>query len=258
VDDDDKLEEVIKLNDLIKVTYTQDRPTVLGRALHEFLEVETRYNDWFSRMCEYGFSEGVDYYSFLSNGDGFGKAATRTDHQLTIEMAKEICMLQRTEKGKQARQYFIELEKKWNSPEAVMARALQMASRKINELQNRIQLDKPKTIFADAVTASQTSILIGDLAKIIRQNGYEIGQNRLFDYLRKQNYLIKSGASRNMPTQRSMEQGLFEIKETTISNPDGSIRITKTPKVTGKGQIYFINRFLNKEKAAQQATQNII
>ena len=133
------------MNDLIKVTYTQDRPTVLGRALHEFLEVETRYNDWFSRMCEYGFSECTDFYSFLSESVG-GRPAQ--DHQLTIEMAKEICMLQRTEKGKQARQYFIELEKKWNSPEAVMARALQMASRKINELQNRIQLDKPKTIFA--------------------------------------------------------------------------------------------------------------
>lgn len=113
-------------------------------------------------------------------------------------------------------------------------------------LEAQAKLDRPKTIFADAVTASHTSILIGDLAKLIRQNGYEIGQNRLFDYLRDNGYLIKSGSSRNIPTQRSMELGLFEIKETTINNPDGSIRVTKTTKVTGKGQIYFINHFLNK------------
>jgi anti-repressor protein len=195
-------------------------------------------------MCEYGFTEGVDFRSFLNESTG-GRPAQ--DHQLTIDMAKEISMLQRTEKGKLARLYFIDLEKKWNSPEAVMARALQMANRKILDLQNRIELDKPKTIFADAVTASKSSILIGDLAKILRQNGYDIGQNRLFMYLRQNGYLIKSGASRNMPTQRSMDMSLFEIKETTLSNPDGSIRITKTPKVTGKGQVYFINHFLRME-----------
>ena len=128
-----------------------------------------------------------------------------------------------------------------------MARALQMADRKILELKNRIEKDKPKALFADAVMTSHTSILIGDLAKILRQNGYDIGQNRLFMYLRQNGYLIKSGASRNMPTQRSMDMSLFEIKETTLSNPDGSIRITKTPKVTGKGQVYFINHFLRME-----------
>ncbi|NLB52055.1 MAG: oxidoreductase [Syntrophomonadaceae bacterium] len=232
------------MNELIKVTYNNDRPTVLGRDLHSFLVVDTEYRHWFPRMCEYGFTEGVDFRSFLNESTG-GRPAQ--DHQLTIDMAKEISMLQRTEKGKLARLYFIDLEKKWNSPEAVMARALQMANRKILDLQNRIELDKPKTIFADAVTASKSSILIGDLAKILRQNGYDIGQNRLFMYLRQNGYLIKSGASRNMPTQRSMDMSLFEIKETTLSNPDGSIRITKTPKVTGKGQVYFINHFLRME-----------
>ena len=232
------------MNELIKVTYNNDRPTVLGRDLHSFLVVDTEYRHWFPRMCEYGFTEGVDFRSFLNESTG-GRPAQ--DRQLTIDMAKEISMLQRTEKGKLARLYFIDLEKKWNSPEAVMARALQMANRKILDLQNRIELDKPKTIFADAVTASKSSILIGDLAKILRQNGYDIGQNRLFMYLRQNGYLIKSGASRNMPTQSSMDMSLFEIKETTLSNPDGSIRITKTPKVTGKGQVYFINHFLRME-----------
>jgi len=103
---------------------------------------------------------------------------------------------------------------------------------------------KPKALFADAVSSSKTSILVGELAKLLRQNGVNIGQNRMFVFLRDNGYLIKSGTSRNMPTQRSMEQGLFEIKENNIINPDGSIRITKTPKITGKGQMYFINRFL--------------
>jgi anti-repressor protein len=120
-------------------------------------------------------------------------------------------------------------------------------------LETKIEQDKPKIIFADAVTASHTSILIGDLAKLLRQNGYNIGQNRLFEYLRKKGYLIKSGASRNIPTQKAMEMGLFEIKETTINNPDGSIRITKTPKITGKGQVYFINHFLKPRKQGELA-----
>lgn len=140
------------------------------------------------------------------------------------------------------------------SDDELMARALQVAQRKIEERDKvieqqsrKIELDKPKTIFADAVKASETSILIGDLAKIISQNGVSIGQNRLFEWLRENGYLIKYGNSRNMPTQRSMEMGLFEIKESTHQNPDGSVRITRTPKVTGKGQIYFINKFLGKK-----------
>ena len=107
---------------------------------------------------------------------------------------------------------------------------------------------KPKVLFAQAVETAQTSILIGDLAKILKQNGISIGQKRLFDWLRNNGYLIKTGSSFNMPTQRAMELNLFEVKESTINNPDGSIRITKTPKVTGKGQEYFINKFLGKKE----------
>lgn len=110
------------------------------------------------------------------------------------------------------------------------------------ELENKEM--KPKAIFADAVSSSKTSILVGELAKLLKQNGVDIGQNRLFEYLRNNGYLIKSGASKNMPTQRSMDLGLFEIKENNIINPDGSVRITRTPKVTGKAQVYFINKFL--------------
>ena len=115
------------------------------------------------------------------------------------------------------------------------------------ELEEKADKDKPKVLFADAVSASHTSILIGDLAKLLKQNGYDTGQNRLFEELRKRGYLIKAGTSRNMPTQTAMERGLFEVKESTVVNPDGSVRVTKTTKVTGKGQQYFINLFLAKE-----------
>lgn len=240
------------MNELIKINYeNSERPTVLGRELHEALGVETRYNDWFQRMCNYGFTEGKDYYSFLSiRSDGLA-GKQRTDHQLTISMAKELCMIQRTEKGKQCRQYFISVEEEWNKPEAVMARALQMANRTLDNIKadnERLALqlkeNEPLVLFAKAVETSHTSILIGDLAKLIKQNGVEIGQKRLFAWLRNNGYLIKSGNSVNMPTQKAMELGLFEVKERTINNPDGSVRITKTTKVTGKGQTYFINKFL--------------
>lgn len=133
-----------------------------------------------------------------------------------------------------------------NNPEmAIKAFTALKEEREKNKL---LQADndrmKPKEIFADAVATSHTSILVGELAKMIKQNGVDMGQNRLFEWLRQRGYLIKGGSDRNMPTQKSMELGLFEIKESVVSNPDGSIRTTKTPKVTGKGQQYFINKFL--------------
>nr|DAH78379.1 MAG TPA: repressor domain protein [Caudoviricetes sp.] len=137
----------------------------------------------------------------------------------------------------------------------LMAKALMVAQNKIAERdkiierkQAKIEQMKPKEIFADAVAASHTSILVGDLAKLICQNGYQIGQKRLFDWLRANGYLIKSGGSYNMSMQRYVEQGLFEIKESNLVNPDGSVRITKTTKVTGKGQVYFVNKFLKGAK----------
>lgn len=133
----------------------------------------------------------------------------------------------------------------------LLAKALMVANNKIAERDRiiehqkaKIEYDRPKTIFADAVATSNTSILVGDLAKIICQNGVQIGQKRLFAWLRDNGYLMKSGSSYNMPIQRYVQQGLFEVKERSIQNPDGSVRITITPKVTGKGQLYFVNKFL--------------
>lgn len=231
------------MNEIIKINYDNDRPTVLARDLHDFLEVKTAFKDWFPRMCEYGFSEGTDFCSFLSESSG-GRPAQ--DAQLTIEMAKEICMLQRNERGKQARQYFIQLEKDWNSPEKVMARALQIADKKIKRLETQIEEDRPRVLFAGAVETSKSSILIGELAKILKQNGINIGQNRLFEWMRQNGYLIRrNGSDYNMPTQRAMEMELFEIKETSIVHADGHTSISKTPKVTGKGQVYFVDLFLS-------------
>lgn len=231
------------MEELIKVDTNENlEPVVSGRELHKMLEVATAYKDWFPRMCEYGFVEGQDFSSFLSESTG-GRPAV--DHLIKMDMAKEICMLQRTERGKLARQYFIQIEKDYNSPEKIMARALRIAEQELSTLKIQAEEMKPKALFADAVSASHTSILVGDLAKLLRQNGIDIGANRLFEKLREKGFLMKSGSSKNMPTQRSMEQGLFEIKEGSYINSDGVNVVTKTTKVTGKGQVYFVNLFLN-------------
>ena len=223
---------------------------ISGRQLHMFLEVQTRYNDWFARMCEYGFTEGVDFYSNLSKtNEAMGRPSV--DHLMTLSMAKELAMLQRTDKGKQARLYFIRIEEEWNTPERVMARALRFSERILSDTkalltdaQKQIERDRPKVLFADSVSASHTTILIGELAKIIKQNGVDMGQNRLFQRMRENGYLVsREGTDYNMPTQRAMNMGLFVIKETTINHADGHTSISKTPKVTGKGQVYFVNKF---------------
>jgi anti-repressor protein len=234
--------------ELLRINYESEQPTVSARELHEGLEISERFQSWFNRQLQYGFEENTDYVGCKE----FNTLARQElqDYKISIDMAKQICMIQRTEKGKQYRQYFIDLEKAWNTPEQVMARALKIANNEIDKLKadNKVLIAdtermKPKEIFADAVESSRTSILIGDMAKLICQNGHEIGQNRLFEWMRQNDYLIKSGGSKNMPTQKAMEQKLFEVKERTVVNPDGSVRITRTTLVTGKGQIHFINKF---------------
>lgn len=238
------------MNELIKVD--SDTQMVSARELYGVLEIASRFSRWFDTNKDL-FVEGEDYYKCTSSTVvNNGAVRELEDYQISVLMAKHLAMMSRTEKGKKVRDYLIALEKAWNTPEQVMARALRIADRTIDELKHSNQHlaavneeMKPKAIFADAVAASHTSILIGDLAKLISQNGVSIGQKRLFKWLRDNGYLIKrEGSDRNMPTQRSMEMKLFEVKESTISNPDGSVRITRTPKVTGKGQQYFVNKFL--------------
>ncbi len=241
------------MNNLLKVEVNENQePVISGRMLYEFLEVGSNYTTWFNRMIEYGFIENIDYVTCFPNLESENHGGqNKIDHALKLDMAKELSMIQRNEKGKQARQYFIGIERKWNSPEKVMARALVLANKKI-ESQNsvierqtkQIEADKPKAIFADAVAASKQSVLIGELAKILKQNGFNTGEKRLFEWLRINKYLIsRKGSDYNMPTQKSMDLGLFEIKETAVTHSDGHVTVNKTTKVTGKGQIYFINKF---------------
>ena len=238
------------MNEIINVTLNDNHePVVSARQLHEALDVKTQYTKWFERMADYGFIENQDYMTISQKRlTAQRNETTFTDHVIKLDMAKEIAMIQRTERGKQVRQYFIQVEKDFNSPEKIMARALLMADQKVHKLEAQIEADRPKVLFAEAVSASHTSILVGELAKLLKQNGVDMGANRLFNWLRAHGYLIKrNGRDWNMPTQKSVEMGLIRVKETSITHADGHITVSKTPLVTGKGRQYFINKFLDQE-----------
>ena len=224
-------------NELIKINHESDRPTVLGRDLHEMLEVKTDYKDWFPRMCEYGFIDGIDFSSFLSESTG---GRPKQNHQITIEMAKEISMLQRTDKGKQARQYFINLEKAWNTPELVMARALKLADVKIKSLETQIEEQKPLILFAETVTKSCDNILMRDMAKLCCDQSINIGEKRLYKILRKEEILM----SDNTPYQAYIDRQYFVVKESTFTTPYGE-KLNKTTLVTPKGQIWIVGKLNN-------------
>lgn len=222
---------------------------VSARELHKALKVKTRFSLWVTQNFKF-LKENYDFTSVVTTTVvNNGAVRHLDDYALTTEAAKHIAMMSGTKKGFEVRDYFIKIEKAWNSPEMIMQRALKIANNTIYQLEAKIERDKPKIVFADAVATTKISILVGELAKIIKQNGVNIGQRRLFEWLRQNGYLIKrKGVDYNMPTQYSMERELFEIKETTISHSDGHTSISKTPKVTGKGQQYFVNKFLNQEE----------
>ncbi|CAH0415933.1 phage antirepressor KilAC domain-containing protein [Periweissella fabaria] len=236
------------MNEIIKINQNEQGDVqVSARQLYDALGVSknTRFSRWFE-MNSKQLIESEDFTSVLtSTVVNNGAAKPIQDYALTIDAAKQIAMMSGTEKGKEVRMYFIQVEKAWNSPDQIMARALQISKLKLENKDKLIAELKPKAVFADAVSASHTSILVGELAKILKQNGIEMGQNKLFSWLRENGFLIKrKGTDYNMPTQRSMEQQLFEIKETSIAHSDGHTSINKTPKVTGKGQQFFVNKFL--------------
>ena len=237
-------------NQLIKVTVKNDQQLVSARDLYKGLGIKRRFSAWWEQNSS-EFELGVDYEGVLKstpyNPLYSDKVQEVQDYALTIDMAKQLCLLSRTEKGKQYRKYLIEIERKWNDPQEIVKRGYAILQNENTRLKLENAQMKPKALFADAVATSKSNILIGQLAKILRQNGYDIGQNRLFKWLREHHYLCSKGAKYNQPTQRAMDLGLFRIKERTINNPDGSTRITVTTLVTGKGQQYFINRFLNSE-----------
>lgn len=206
------------MNELIKINYDSDRPTVSGRDLHEALEVKTAYKDWFPRMCEYGFSEGIDFNPLnfeqvRMEGD---RSVTRTmvDHQLTIPMAKELCMLQRSEKGKQFRRYFIQVEEAWNTPEAVMARALRLAERELkqikainSELTVENAIMAPKADYFDQMVDRNLLTNFRETAKELH-----IKQKAFVGFLLDHKYIYRDKRGKLMPYE-DKNDGLFEVKE---------------------------------------------
>ncbi len=241
------------MNELIKVTVKNDQQLVSARDLHKGLELSNRFSKWVSQNFK-EFEEGEDFTSVPGGTvvqSGNGTVRKYDDYALTLDMAKQLCMMSHTDLGRKYRKYFIELERKWNDPQEVVKRGYAILQNENTQLKLENEQMKPKALFADAVSVSNTTILIGELAKILKQNGVNIGATRLFAWLRENGYLIsRKGTDWNMPTQKSMELGLFEIKETTITHSDGHTTISKTTKVTGKGQQYFINKFLKDKDIA--------
>lgn len=243
-------------NELVPVyTTSTGEKEVYGTELHRILEVKSHYRDWVkNRLNDIGAIENEDFEGaeiLAPSGQ------TARDHIICLDTAKEMAMLERNEKGKQVRRYFIQIEKKYKSStfgmvptgKQLMALAMMEAQKTIAEQEQTIQRMKPKEIFADAVAASDSTILIGELAKILCQNGVDTGEKRLFHWMRQEGFLIRrKGTDYNMPTQRSMEMMLFEVRERVINKPDGSTMITKTTVVTGKGQQYFTNGLLQNQK----------
>ena len=235
------------MNEIVNINYSSDRPTVLGRELHDMLEVKTPYAKWFSRMCEYGFSENVDYMTVVKNVlrvDGTEMPQTQTDHQLTIPMAKEICMLQRTERGKECRQYFIRIEEEWNSPDAIMQRALQIANSRVEKLRGenlalqaansdltvKNQVMQPKADYFDQLVDRNLLTNFRDTAK---QLG--IKPRTFTTWLVDHKYLYRDKSGKLNPYE-AKNKGLFEVKE--FVNEKTGFSSTQT-LVTPKGRETF-------------------
>ena len=218
------------MNELITVDYNSERPTVSARELHELLEVKTAFTDWFPRMCEYGFEEGKDFYSFLSESTG---GRPKTEYQLTLEMAKELCMIQRNDKGREVRRYFIQLEEKWNSPEMVINRALQFSQRQVEALmqtntalieENSVM--KPKADYYDNIIDRGTSLNFGDTAKLIG-----VQRKALINELFRTGYIYRDGYGDIRAYQRSIDRGLLKQKQFyNERNGHSGIQVLITPK----------------------------
>lgn len=251
------------MNELIPIREENGKRAVSARDLHSFVDAETRFDIWIKRTLEYGFSENVDFQCLIKNVQmpNGGFKSVLDDYALTLDCAKEIFMIQRNEKGKQARQYFIEVEKAYRNggfqiptsfKEALLLAAEQQD---VIEAQGRLlESQKPAVTFMNAVTGTTTNILMRDLAKLITQNGYTIGEIRLYDWLVKNKYLIRTQRwskkkqryeNDYTPTQKAAELKVFFITEQVITVGESSF-IKHTVKITSKGQTYFINKFLSR------------
>lgn len=235
------------MNELIRTHETETGEMFIGgRELHEFLEVGTRYDKWFDRMKDYGFVENEDYIAKVQKRPtAQSNVTTFTDHHMKLDMAKEISMIQRSDKGKLARRYFLEIERRWNSPEMIMKRALEFADKRVKQLEIEQEQNKPYTNFGLIVSNSDGAINIGEFCKnIFDKHGVNIGRNKMFKWLRDKGYLINTGREKNNPKQKYIEQGLFKSMPVIIARSAGNVQ-DSTTLITGKGQIKLTEKLLN-------------
>lgn len=248
--------------ELIKVTTSEEgKRLVSARELHEFLEIGTRFDKWFERMCEYGFENNTDFnmdiFDQVQQEGNRQVSRTITDYAITIDMAKELSMIQRTEKGKEARQYFIQCEKQLKEIDNKANLLLSiynggqegiLASKKLTEIEVKeataplmlkIEEDKPLVDFSNQILKSSDNILIRELAKIISDEVIAIGQNRLYEKLREFKMIMKNSTE---PYQSYVENGYFILEEKSVRTTYGT-KLTKTTKITPKGQIAIVEKF---------------
>lgn len=234
---------------------------VMGRDLHEFLEVRRDYTNWFKQMVGYGFSEGQDYSLIEEETAGHpvspNLARPRHNHIITLDMAKEISMIQRTERGKQARQYFIECERRMKqlqpelTPEQLMAKALLQAeqtmleqTQAIEALNTRVEDMEPSYNLGEALLSTEDNIYVGDMAKMLKSRGlFYGGRTKLFAWLKDNDYIMKTGSSGYAALQRWLDNGVLDVEEHVYEPFFGEPKLRYTIKVTPKGQEHFINKF---------------
>lgn len=240
-----------RMNELIKITEKDGRQLVSARDLHKGLELTTRFSKWVDQNFSM-FVEGIDFTS-VTGVTVVNNGAKREiqDYALTVSMAKELSMMSQTPQGQTFRRYFIMIEDKWNSPMEVVKRGYTFLMDENKQLKLENEQMKAPAMLGQAVSGSDDSVSVGDFAKVLRQQGVKIGQNRLFDWLRTHGYLIATGRSHNSPTQRAMEQGIMEVRETVITTNHGS-KTRFTPLITGKGQQYFANKFLKSKSMVKE------
>ena len=238
------------MTELIKVQERDGEQLVSGRELHKFLEVKTRFDIWFDRMCEYGFIENKDFIAYVQKSTlANNREYTKTDYLMKISMAKEISMLQRNEKGKEARSYFIKCEEAWNSDEIVMARAILIQNKKIlgykekiDILEKKIENDAPRVSFAETIEKASDCLLVREFSKLIATEGIHLGEKKLYRWFREKGFILKNSTE---PTQTAVQKGLFKVAERLVKAVTGDI-ISTTTRITGKGQVYFLD-LLKKE-----------
>lgn len=232
------------MNEMINVAFDNDRPTVLGRDLHEALEIETQYTKWMQRMCEYGFNENEDYIAVSRKRlTAQGNETTYTDHQLTLDMAKQICMIQRTEAGRRYREYFLEVERKWNSPEAIMARSLIFANRQLEAAKSqlvkataKIAELSPKAEYYDTVRESEGSTSFRDTAKL-----FGMKEKDFIKLIESKRLCYRNNRGKLVPYSDRLQSGWFEVIEVTYGPVDAQ-RTTLYTRITPKGRTEIFKR----------------